>query len=248
MTPIEKRVAVRDKYREIIGRNIYSQAKREYCYKKYSDGKYYSDCSSSVSYAYKEAGFGFGILNTVGMYNQIGKKFTKVPVEIKNGQILNPEVLCIGDMLLYRGTDSSRPEAVGHVEMLGEISGGKYYLYGHGSGNPKKTEMTSKNKSRYNSKTSTKWGNKGLFCVVRFIQDDDRTEDVPEIDTGVKLANGSWNLRTGPGKEYDSVCTVDSPASVEVVAKLVGIDGWLFVKIGNRIGFISTKAVEGVES
>ena len=59
-----RRLKVRDKYREILGRNHYSQARRNYCYKKYSDGKYYSDCSSSVSYAYKEAGEGFGIMRT----------------------------------------------------------------------------------------------------------------------------------------------------------------------------------------
>ena len=59
MNATDKRKAVRAKYSEIIGRNEYSQARRNYCYKKYSDGKYYSDCSSSVSYAYKEAGYSF---------------------------------------------------------------------------------------------------------------------------------------------------------------------------------------------
>jgi hypothetical protein len=78
MTAAEKRQAVVKKYEEILGRNKYSQSLRDYCYKKYKDGKYYSDCSSSVSYAYKEAGFSFGILNTVGMYQS--KKLVDVPV------------------------------------------------------------------------------------------------------------------------------------------------------------------------
>ena len=47
MTGNEKRQAVTRKYDEIIGRNLYSQPLRDYCYRKYSDGNYYSDCSSS---------------------------------------------------------------------------------------------------------------------------------------------------------------------------------------------------------
>jgi len=168
MTVEEKRAAVAAKYRTIIGRNIYSQNLRNYCFKKYTNGKYYSDCSSSVSYSYKEAGFGFGILNTVGMYNS--GKLTDVPVTIKNGQITNPEVLRVGDMLLFAGTDKGRAYAgyVGHVEMVGEINGKTVMLYGHGSGNPKRHEMTAYCKSRYNSKTGTKVGHKGLIRVRRY--------------------------------------------------------------------------------
>ena len=198
MTATERREKVAAKYREILGRNNYSQTKRDYCFKKASDGKYYSDCSSSVSYCYKEAGEGFGILNTVGMYQS--KKFTDVPVIIKGGQIQNPEVLRVGDMLLYAGTDSSRSYAgyVGHVEMVGEI-GAKVILYGHGSGTPKKTEMTVKNKSRYNSKTSTKIGNKGLIRVVRYIQDD---APEPEPKKGfVEITGGTVNIRQSAAGE-----------------------------------------------
>lgn len=68
MTAEQKRQTVCAKYAIIIGRNIYNQTLRDYCYKPYKDGKYYSDCSSSISYAYKEAEYGFGILNTAGMY------------------------------------------------------------------------------------------------------------------------------------------------------------------------------------
>ena len=69
MTALLRRQAVIDKYAEIIGRNIYSQSLRDYCYKAYKDGNYYSDCSSSICYAYQQAGQGFGITNTAGMYN-----------------------------------------------------------------------------------------------------------------------------------------------------------------------------------
>lgn len=171
-TAEEKRLAVRNKYRTIIGRNYYSQARRNYCYTKYKDGKYYSDCSSSVSHTYKQAGYSFGILNTVGMWTS--KKLTDVPVVIKNGIIQNPEVLRIGDMLLFAGTDTGRSKYgyVGHVEMVGEISGKKVTLYGHGSGRPKKHEMNAYCKSRQSKKTKTKHGNKGLIRVRRFIQDD----------------------------------------------------------------------------
>lgn len=173
-TANEKRIAVRDKYKSILGRNKYSQALRTYCYKSYSDGKYYSDCSSSIMKTYEEAGFPISssCLNTVGMYQASNLK--KVDVAIKNGVIQNPDALRVGDMLLFAGTDSSRAYAdcVGHVEMVGEISGSTVYLYGHGSGTPRRTEMNTYCKSRYNSKTSTKIGNKGLLKVVRFIQDD----------------------------------------------------------------------------
>ena len=172
-TANEKRLAVRDKYKGILGRNLYSQPHRLYCFRKYGDGKYYSDCSSSIALAYKEAGYPFpgnSCPNTVGMYQAAALK--RVDVKIKNGVIQNPEVLRVGDMLLFAGTDTSRAYAdyVGHVEMVGEISGGKVYLYGHGSGTPRRTEMNAYCKNRYAAKT--KVGNKGLLKVVRYIQDD----------------------------------------------------------------------------
>ncbi len=171
MTANEKRAAVAAKYKSILGRNHYSQPKRDYCFKQYKDGKYYSDCSSSISHCYKEAGFGFGILNTVGMYQS--KKMTAVPVIIKNGQIQNPEVLRVGDMLLFAGSDPGRAYAgyVGHVEMVYEIDGTDITLCGHSSGRPSTKKMTTYCKSRYNAKTSTKLGNKGLIKVVRFLCD-----------------------------------------------------------------------------
>lgn len=187
-TNAEKRAAVVKKYEEILGRNKYSQAKRSYAYKKYSDGKYYSDCSSSIALAHKYAGFPFydnnGSYNpnTVGMYQ--AKSLVEVPVKIKNGVIQNPEVLELCDMLLFAGSDSSRKYAgyVGHVEMVGKISGSKITLYGHGSGTPRATEMNAYCKKRYGQKTKTGLGHKGLIKVVRFFT---------EGDDGVLLSRGS---------------------------------------------------------
>ena len=39
-TAAERRLKVRDSYRKMIGRNHYSQARRNYALKKYKDGKY----------------------------------------------------------------------------------------------------------------------------------------------------------------------------------------------------------------
>lgn len=241
MTATEKRNAVVKKYGEILGRNKYSQPKRDYCYKKYSDGKYYSDCSSSVSYAYKEAGYSFGILNTVGMYQS--KKMVDVPVTIKNGIIQNPEVLRPGDMLLFAGTDTSRAYAgyVGHVEMVAKISGSTVTLYGHGSGTPRSIEMNAYCKSRQSKKTSTKHGNKGLIRVRRFIVDDTVVPDpvvtVSPVGAKVKITGGSVNVRSGPGTKYPVLDVAKKGATYPAV----NTDGWHPVDMGSMIGWVSDK-------
>ena len=61
MTAHERRAAVAAKYGTLIGRNLYSQPLRDYCFRKYKDGNYYSDCSSSICYTYQEAGEGWGV-------------------------------------------------------------------------------------------------------------------------------------------------------------------------------------------
>ena len=168
MTAEQKRQAVCDKYAMIIGRNIYSQDLRDYCFRKYSDGRYYSDCSSSICYAYKEAGEGFGILNTAGIYQS--SKLTTVEVTITSG-IPNTAQLRPGDMLEFAGTDSSRPLKIGHVEMYC----GNGIICGHGSGTPSYKDIAAYCKSRYNSWAPGGW-RKGLVCVRRYIQDDEQTE------------------------------------------------------------------------
>lgn len=249
MTANEKRAAVVEKYKSILGRNLYSQAKRDYCFKKYSDGKYYSDCSSSISYCYKEAGFSFGILNTVGMYQS--SKMTTVPVVIKTGQIQNPEVLRVGDMLLFAGSDSGRAYAgyVGHVEMVYEINGGNITICGHGSGNPSTKKMTTYCKSRYNSKSSTKLGHKGLIKVVRYIQDDEggttapvepQTPTTPAGNAStVTITGSSVNVRTGPGTSYSIYKVAHKGDKLEKL----NADGWIAILFGGKVRWISGKYV-----
>lgn len=169
MTANEKRQIVARTYSGIIGRNDYSQALRDYCFRAYNDGKYYSDCSSSICYSYKEAGLSFGILNTAGIYQS--SKLTTVDIIIKDGVPLNISDLRVGDMLEFAGTDASRPERIGHVEMVYSIDGDKVTLCGHGSGRPSYKDMEAYCKSRYNSFAPGGW-RKGLVCVRRFIQDD----------------------------------------------------------------------------
>ena len=107
-------------YSTIIGRNIYSQTLREYCYTPYK-GKYYSDCSSSQCLTLRKISLDIPTLNTVGMYNS--DKFEKVPVIIKAGHIQNPEILEIGDQLLFAGDDPNRVLHIGHVEGVFAIKG-----------------------------------------------------------------------------------------------------------------------------
>lgn len=115
-----QRQAMHDTYATIIGRNIYSQLWRLYCYVKHN-GKYYSDCSSSICKTAEKIGvYGYSNLNTAGMHY----KMKKVEgVIIKNGIIQNPEVLRVGDALMFKGSDPSRPLQIGHTEMVYEIKG-----------------------------------------------------------------------------------------------------------------------------
>lgn len=188
MTANEKRQAVIDQYAVLIGRNYYSQALRDYCYKKYKDGNYYSDCSSSICYAYAEAGQSFGILNTAGIY-QSGKLIT-IDAEISAG-IPEPSKLRPGDMLEFAGTDQSRPMKIGHVEMYC----GNGIICGHGSGRPSYKDLTAYCRSRYSQWAPGGW-RKGLVCVRRYIRDD---AAAPEPE---KPKKSGWFQEEGGWKYY----------------------------------------------
>lgn len=113
-----KRKQFHDTYATIIGRNYYSQNLRGYCYHKHSNGKYYSDCSSSGIDTYKQIGYAFPwLFNTAAIYQQ-DEYFETVPVKIKDGHITNPEVLEVADAILYMGNDPKRPKQIGHVEWV----------------------------------------------------------------------------------------------------------------------------------
>lgn len=113
----ELRTKFHDKYKTILGRNIYDQGLRGFCYKPYK-GKYYSDCSSSGCLTLAEIGLKVSALNTAGIYNS--KLFEDVKVNIVKGHITNPEVLEVGDAILFVGNDPSRPKQIGHVEWVYE--------------------------------------------------------------------------------------------------------------------------------
>jgi len=189
MSATQKRQAVCDKYSIIIGRNIYNQDLRDYCYKPYKDGKYYSDCSSSISYAYKEAGEGFGILNTAGIFTSY--KLTTVDINITEG-IPDISKLRPGDMLEFAGTDASRPLKIGHVEMYC----GNGIICGHGSGNPSYKDLVAYCKSRYSSLASGGW-RKGLVCVRRYIQDDAAVQPEPVKNSGWKQEADGYKFYLG---------------------------------------------------
>ena len=116
------RMKFHDYYGIILGRNYYSQGKREYVFRKAADGRYYSDCSSSGMAALQRSGYGVTLLNTAGIYQS--PLFETVPVTIKNGHITNPEILKAGDAVLFVGNDPKRPLQIGHVEWVYEIKGG----------------------------------------------------------------------------------------------------------------------------
>lgn len=186
MTKQEYMQAFHDTYKIIIGRNNYSQSLRSYVFTKHSNGCYYSDCSSSVAATYKKIGlpiqYGSTTLpNTVGLYKS--GDLVDVPVQIKNGVIQNPDILQVGDMLLFAGTDTSRASAgyVGHVEAVYAINAATKVITicGHGSAKPRTTEMNAYCKSRYSKKTSTKLGHKGLIKVRRH-KELTGVEPVPE--------------------------------------------------------------------
>ena len=108
-----------DTYKTILGRNSYNQWLRSYAYTPYK-GKYYSDCSSSGCATFKKIGYNVPLLNTAGIYTS--SLFETVPVKIKNGHITNPEILKVGDAILFVGTDPSRPKQIGHVEYIYSIN------------------------------------------------------------------------------------------------------------------------------
>lgn len=109
-----------DTYAKILGRNIYSQSLRQYIYSPYKDGKYYSDCSSSGCGTYKVIGLACPLFNCAEIYKN-DVYFEDVDVTIKNGHIMNPDILRTGDALLFRGNTAGRPLGISHVEYVYEF-------------------------------------------------------------------------------------------------------------------------------
>lgn len=158
-----QRKLMHDYYKEILGRNYYNQNRRLYCYKKYSDGKYYSDCSSSICKTAERAGIpGVGSLNTAGMHYNMDKVENVI---IVNGIIQNPEVLKSGDALMFKGSDSSRPLGIGHTEMVYEIHKTDTGSNSATPVTPSKPTTTTNNDS--NVKKGQKWLNKNYGETIK---------------------------------------------------------------------------------
>lgn len=120
------RQSVIDKSSPMIGRNIYSQSLRQYAIEPYSDGKYYSDCSSMCSAAYMTAGYNVGWNNTYSFCDH--KDFYTVPCAQSGQHLIKPEnVLKVADLIIWPG----------HMSMVHHIEGETIYIQDHGSGNPK---------------------------------------------------------------------------------------------------------------
>lgn len=119
MNSFSKRDQFHRTYSSILGRNSYNQSLREFVYTPYR-GRYYSDCSSSGCATYQRIGCEIGLLNTAAMLGS--PLFEDVPVEICKGHIMNPEILQVGDALLFAGNiDRPQQSYVGHVEYVYDV-------------------------------------------------------------------------------------------------------------------------------
>ena len=173
MSYAEQRAALASKVKSREGKNQYTQGSRR---DEVANG--YSDCSSLMRWAHEEA---LGIYigdNTEGQINS--SKLTTVNVPIKNG-IPDESKMLIGDLLFFRGRDTSRgaSQYVGHVEMYvgtGECSG-------HGSGiGPTRKNMEDYCKQRQESSSPVPAGNRGLICVRRAVTGMDPDEQKGDWD------------------------------------------------------------------
>lgn len=76
---------------------------------------------------------------------------------------------------------------------------------------------------------------------------DGRKAEYPAVDPApasgdtLTVASGSWNVRSGPGTEYDVIGTVHGGDTVT----LAEAEGWKFIKTGSVMGFISQKGIKG---
>lgn len=216
-----------DTYKTILGRNIYSQSLREYVYTKKS-GKYYSDCSSSGMATFKKIGYNVSLLNTAGIYQS--SLFETVPVKIEKGHIINPQILKVGDCILFVGNDSSRPKQIGHVEYVYEIKNNK----------PEKiitTTTTKKNNSnKLQPKSSTTFSISGT-----------ETPSKKPYKKG-KITATSLYFRTWAGKEYQPIKkkpVLFKNTNVNICDAILDKNKkiWYYIQINNIHGFISAKYI-----
>lgn len=248
------RQAFHDTYKTILGRNIYSQDLREYVYKAYKDGKFYSDCSSSGCYTLKQIGKSCPDLNTAGIHKST--KWETVKVEITNGQIRNPEALQVGDALLFVGNDPERPLQIGHVEYVYEIPGGepepedRTNLKKGMSGSDVKTmqeKLIAAGYSCGSAGADGEFGNATEKAVKAFQADADLAVDGiygPKTKAALQKAQPKkWkaigtataakkvNVRSGAGTTHQVIRVLDPGNRFEVNGEKAQANGWTWVHL-----------------
>lgn len=164
MTNKEKREAVYGALVSRIKKNQYTQDSRR---SQVANG--FGDCSSTTRWAYQSVlGIDIGVNTEAQIKSKLGKI---VDLEIVDG-IPDESKMLLGDLLYYRGKNDSRYLGVGHVEMYA----GNGNIIGHppsANPGPQIRNMKSYCTAMQKAKTDTRWGNRGLIRVVRFIEDDD---------------------------------------------------------------------------
>lgn len=223
MTASEKRAYAAELMKSREKKNSYTQGSKR---SQFFSG--YSDCSSAVRECIKKAaGIDIGS-NTSAQINNRNK--LGIVVDETDGYYPDESKLLIGDCLYFKG-NPEHPLDVGHVEMYT----GPNECYGHGSGTgPTKKKLKDYCKSRDSSK-------KRYFMAIRWIQDEGGEADKPEaIENGVVVADGRWNVRSGPGMKYESLGKVKGGTVLEKMDD----GGWTPVIFNGEVGWIGPKAVK----
>ena len=223
MTASEKRAYAAELMKSREKKNSYTQGSKR---SQFFSG--YSDCSSAVRECIKKAaGIDIGS-NTSAQINNRNKK--GLIVHETDGYYPDESKLLPGDCLYFKG-NTEHPLDVGHVEMYT----GPNECYGHGSG----TGPTRKNLKDYcKSRASSK---KRYFMAIRWIQDEGGETDKPGvIENGVVVADGKWNVRSGPGTKYESLGTVKGGTVLEKMDD----GGWVPVIFNGEVGWIGPSAVK----
>lgn len=207
------RAKFHDTYKTILGRNYYSQSLRAYVYKPYTNGRYYSDCSSSGIATLAKMGVRFPYyLNTAGIYTN-DDFFEDVPVKIKDGHITNPEVLEVADAILYIGNDPARPKQIGHVEWVYAVPAKKTTA-------PTTAKTT---KKKYSGKFPT-LPDKTKYARDYFKYGDGKKGSKFEaLSADVKLMQKVVNWVTGDGIAVDGWIGNVTLASVKRAQKFLGV-------------------------
>jgi len=204
------------------GKNQYSQDSKKRI--KIESG--YGDCSGTVWYWYNKL---FGI--NIGGNTEAQIKSTngdRVNLTITKG-IPDESKMKKGDLLYFRGTDNSRTDGVGHVEMY--IGNGQIFGHGSGVGGTVKN-MVSYCRTRYNTSSTSKLKNKGLICVKRFIKDD----EIVSPTKAIGVVTDNLNIRTEYSTNGSILDTI--PANHAMLITNTCSNGWYKIKYNGIEGYV----------